>query len=456
MENENKKQLIILGNGFDLACGLKSSYKNFFEQRFEKVKPEKIVKTIQKHKPNNNGSALNLDAYGLCNQELNTFNTKYYHEPIKFKHSTIEFSYKITKYTHTVNYFDLLFMATKIYMDSDNSWLWSNIEQILQEMLQIVYEEVKEKTFNDEEELNKAKELENKYFNNYDFKSNDDKLNLIKFILHIFNKTTEEDKEDQIKKALKQYEETFGHFITNQIKFNDKYLDNVSKKLTQLTEKETYILNFNYSATSLLDEQIRKNIYPSNSVKEWVNIHGLSRWKGKNRTKIIHDYIHNNNLKVPRPIFGISKYDENNSRLLDDGNSLYKFTKTKRREEAFENLGFNPQEEDTKIIDFSSKKKKKEKKVQKETHFTVPSDINLITIFGHSLGMTDYDYFNDIFHKLNLKGKKVKLEVYYHGNNLPSLKKSLKRILKEYSNDDLYTDLCNKGLLVFRNAIDME
>lgn len=178
MENENKKQLIILGNGFDLACGLKSSYKNFFEQRFEKVKPEKIVKTIQKHKPNNNGSALNLDAYGLCNQELNTFNTKYYHEPIKFKHSTIEFSYKITKYTHTINYFDLLFMATKIYMNSDNSWLWSNIEQILQEMLQIVYEEVKEKTFNDKEELNKAKELENKYFNNYDFKSNDDKLNL--------------------------------------------------------------------------------------------------------------------------------------------------------------------------------------------------------------------------------------------------------------------------------------
>ena len=35
MENENKKQLIILGNGFDLACGLKSSYNDFFEQRFE-------------------------------------------------------------------------------------------------------------------------------------------------------------------------------------------------------------------------------------------------------------------------------------------------------------------------------------------------------------------------------------------------------------------------------------
>lgn len=456
MEDENKKQLIILGNGFDIACGLKSSYKNFFEQRFEKVKPEEIVKTIQKHKPNHKGSVLNLDTYGLHNQELNTFNTKYDHETIKFKHNIIECSYKITEYTHKINYFDLLFMATKTYMDSDNSWLWSNIEQILREMLQIVYEEVKEKTFNDEEELNKAKELENKYFNNYDFKSNDDKLNLIKFILHIFSNTTEKYKEDKIKKALKQYEKLFGHFITNEIKLNDNYFQNVKRKLTRLTKKEAYVLNFNYSATSLLDKQIRKNIYPSNPVKEWVNIHGLSRWNGKNRTKIIHDYIHNNNLKVPRPIFGISKYDENNSRLLGDGDSLYKFTKTKRREEAFETLGFNPEEEDTKIIDFSSKNKRKEEKVQKKTHFTVPSDINLITIFGHSLGMTDYDYFNDIFHKLNLKGRKVKLEIYYHGNNLPSLKKSLKCILKKYSDDDVYNDLCANGLLVFRNAIDIE
>lgn len=28
--NEAIKQLLIIGNGFDLACGLKSSYKDFF------------------------------------------------------------------------------------------------------------------------------------------------------------------------------------------------------------------------------------------------------------------------------------------------------------------------------------------------------------------------------------------------------------------------------------------
>lgn len=29
--NQPTKQLIILGNGFDLACGLKSSYSDFFK-----------------------------------------------------------------------------------------------------------------------------------------------------------------------------------------------------------------------------------------------------------------------------------------------------------------------------------------------------------------------------------------------------------------------------------------
>jgi hypothetical protein len=35
------EQLIILGNGFDLACGLKSSYLDFFNYIFKKV-----IKTI--------------------------------------------------------------------------------------------------------------------------------------------------------------------------------------------------------------------------------------------------------------------------------------------------------------------------------------------------------------------------------------------------------------------------
>ncbi|WP_270641779.1 hypothetical protein [Ligilactobacillus salivarius] len=31
------KQLIVLGNGFDIACGLKSSYSDFFLMRFNEL-----------------------------------------------------------------------------------------------------------------------------------------------------------------------------------------------------------------------------------------------------------------------------------------------------------------------------------------------------------------------------------------------------------------------------------
>ena len=35
--NEETKQLLIIGNGFDLACGLKSSYKDFFDNYFKSI-----------------------------------------------------------------------------------------------------------------------------------------------------------------------------------------------------------------------------------------------------------------------------------------------------------------------------------------------------------------------------------------------------------------------------------
>ena len=37
MEGNATKQLIVLGNGFDIACGLDSSYYTFFKKRFDKA-----------------------------------------------------------------------------------------------------------------------------------------------------------------------------------------------------------------------------------------------------------------------------------------------------------------------------------------------------------------------------------------------------------------------------------
>lgn len=45
-ENQSLKQLIVLGNGFDLACGLKSTYYDFFDY----IYGQKIVNNTS---PNN-------------------------------------------------------------------------------------------------------------------------------------------------------------------------------------------------------------------------------------------------------------------------------------------------------------------------------------------------------------------------------------------------------------------
>ena len=57
--NKSTKQLIILGNGFDLACKLKSSYFDFFQYHFAEV---------AKHSwsPVNKIDNLNRDFFVLC------------------------------------------------------------------------------------------------------------------------------------------------------------------------------------------------------------------------------------------------------------------------------------------------------------------------------------------------------------------------------------------------------
>ncbi|MDE7050466.1 MAG: bacteriophage abortive infection AbiH family protein [Lactobacillus sp.] len=92
MESDTTKQLIVLGNGFDIACGLDSSYETFFKKRFAEANPQLIIDKLMKYKPNNHGSILNFNVYSLGEQKLNTF--------------TYGFEARF-------NYFDLLFMATE-------------------------------------------------------------------------------------------------------------------------------------------------------------------------------------------------------------------------------------------------------------------------------------------------------------------------------------------------------
>ncbi|MEK3550278.1 AbiH family protein [Lactobacillus crispatus] len=44
--NEMNRQLIVMGNGFDLECGLKTKYQDFFDYRFGISLEKQIIKRI--------------------------------------------------------------------------------------------------------------------------------------------------------------------------------------------------------------------------------------------------------------------------------------------------------------------------------------------------------------------------------------------------------------------------
>ena len=76
--------------------------------------------------------------------------------------------------------------------------------------------------------------------------------------------------------------------------------------------------------------------------------------------------------------------------------------------------------------------------------------------------MTDYDYFKDIFQKLDLANGNLQLKIYYYQSDLPLLKTSLYNMLEEYSHDvsmnarDLYHKLHNEGRLIFRYSTEIK
>lgn len=245
--------------------------------------------------------------------------------------------------------------------------------------------------------------------------------------MHVFSNTSTD---KTIKKSLEEYER-LCLFITTEINKQSLYMTNVKYKLNQLIKGEAAVLSFNYSGTPLLDSE------PSNIdlLYDWYNVHGLSRWGSEYRTIAVHK-THNNNVILPRPIFGISKYNQITDQFLSVNDPIYQFTKNNRRKEKIERIknGYN------------------------FLNYKISSNTDLVTIFGHSLGMADYDYFKNIFQKLDLANGNLKLEIYYYGKDDTALKDNLKHMLEEYSHtvsmnqDDLCSKLCNEKRVIFKNS----
>lgn len=228
-----KKDLYILGNGFDLFLGFKTMYKDFINaNNFEKHRnffQEKLqyIKMIQ----NKNY------IFGGIGPDINK------------------------DYLKKINLFLLFLLLSK----DDTYESWYQVESKIQKyacFLSLVVNSIKTNPSN----FLKAKKAFSNYFIN-DIKIVEE---LFKFVLEIKNITTDNYK-NKLFEELQEFEKMFGEYIKNECSLDNrnKAFDNIDKIFTaEKMMNKFVILNFNYS--TYLKEYLHLD------EDTMVNIHGNS------------------------------------------------------------------------------------------------------------------------------------------------------------------------------------
>lgn len=192
---------------------------------------------------------------------------------------------------------------------------------------------------------------------------------------------------ERFKEELILFEAEFNKYMNTQISKNssyskskiDKIIDILSLKETKriMELKQVVLLNFNY--TSILE----RNHQP----QELRNISMIER--------NIHGRLSGDDLKNTNIIFGIDSLN------ISAGDKAYPFTKTYR---VINNNIMNTFYEIT----------------------SIPSDLEYIYFYGHSLGEQDYSYFQSLFDTVNLYSGKTVLRFVYNDDYLETKEEKLK------------------------------
>lgn len=235
-------QLIILGNGFDLACGLRSTYTAFFKKRFSNIFP--------------NYSFENKDP-----QVVKTYSQLF-----------------LSKENNEITFWDIFFLNERENLKNKN---WNNIEEAIKRVVSYVFYP-----------------KDNDWWKDYSL----DSRKLVEQINDAIKmKAKEEDKfakvllQNYYFSELKKFEKRFEEYIGNEKRIykignrilsrenNTSYTQNVYKKLKILMadtslDDEHYILSFNYTM-DVWDDFIRFHFKDEEyahhyKIKDIYDIHG--------------------------------------------------------------------------------------------------------------------------------------------------------------------------------------
>lgn len=388
-------KLVIIGNGFDLGCGLPTSYKDFFNF-LKGVESDKFLK-IDDFLNNRKFRSCSEETY-LENKKQKTFiytgslgknprilAEEKFHETLK---SDIRFvkdefvSFASQLFELNVNFWELYFWRlSKIKVKQHENWF--EIENQIKDLLLIFETNGKADygfIFQDVSTLLKIDRLnydDDSDFENVLSKTNyDSKIDaLLKSYLDVIIKHHENDKYFALLIELQKFETQFRSYIeflmstyvsgnrSNLLIYRNNFLELIPSESKDL---EFSVLNFNYSSFSDAE-----NMSDSKLTLEFQ--------RKKQALKIYETNVHGNYKRTT--IFGI---DQNK---VETNSNAYQFTKTFRK--------MNEQE---KLLSHSLPNQ---------------SEINEIIFFGHSLSEADYSYFQSIFDYYDIYHSEVKLSFLY-------------------------------------------
>lgn len=381
-------ELFIVGNGFDLQCGLGTTYENFLKYTFSRLEQKEKAEI-------GNDELFNLDAFSSKVSESLSYTQlykedwsaltplNYYHQHNYFPQLNIWyhiFLYEkllknvnwssvesllatyLDEYT-MIDYISRLILKNKSrYVSSqpkprmssprnNRSGILSKITYIL------IKKDLESLPLSNEIPYNRLRDI----YNNPEQVSLDSVKELVTQILL---------------SELNELEYDFQLFLRYRLDFCEDYFEKVNDLLCRMLEPEKgiysieprpyYLLSFNYS--SLWSKRFR----PKYSPQKFLDIHG----------KIPKDSY----LRYSSIIFGVD------TSLFEADSFEYRFTKTYRTLKNY-SVGFENAGSGREIYD---------------------SNIKTLKFYGHSLAEADYAYFQQLFDYYDLyKNHELKLIFYY-------------------------------------------
>ncbi|MFW8666004.1 AbiH family protein [Enterococcus entomosocium] len=397
------RKTLVIGNGFDLHCGLNSSYGDYFETKFTKE-----VKDFLDDLKKDYESLKNLSKYNRL-EPMPIFSHIYFKNPeinrrkIKkmFDLAAPVSNLPIPSNLNDLSFWDLLFYFQKDDIPNE----WNDIEKRIKSFVgKEIYLNNCFRPIGESSIYNLVSSTFYNYFDNDRFLKFDDEISFLKKELDLLEK--------HFSQYLLKNKSSKKNYISDSINFANKLLD-----MEGLKEADTInILNFNYTnpfeKKYILNHYSKTGIAHPHVVLHVRNIHGT--------------------LEEEDTIFGI---DPKNVKTTDKS---FTFTKTYRQ-----------------LIGNISK-------TSNELVFT--STDNEVIFYGHSLSSLDYSYFEAIFDKLNLHDSNARLVfkfTAFSGKTIEEISldyvDKITKLLEEYAstleNKDHRENLVSRLLLENRISI---